>query len=195
MTPLKRGSCVRPASLFKMQVELCFFDTGSLTNCNDGQKGTGWNLKRAAEDAADEYLAGVSVRNGLITLTSRGISLNGKDAFSLILVPEVSKEDKFGALKWKIDASSTCLAAGLCEDEKTRNARQEEKAVKEDKDPLATARRRFKDLGKQANFLRQQVYICFLDIGGAYRQERTGKCRVMLRRPEGNCLGSAACCS
>ena len=52
MTPLKRGSCVRPASLFKMQVELCFFDTGSLTNCNDGQKGTGWNLKRAAEDAA-----------------------------------------------------------------------------------------------------------------------------------------------
>ena len=141
MTPLKRGSCVRPASLFKMQVELCFFDTGSLTNCNDGQKGTGWNLKRAAEDAADEYLAGVSVRNGLITLTSRGISLNGKDAFSLILVPEVSKEDKFGALKWKIDASSTCLAAGLCEDEKTRNARQEEKAVKEDKDPLATARR------------------------------------------------------
>ena len=168
------------ASLFKMQVELCFFDTGSLTNCNDGQKGTGWNLKRAAEDAADEYLAGVSVRNGLITLTSRGISLNGKDAFSLILVPEVSKEDKFGALKWKIDASSTCLAAGLCEDEKTRNARQEEKAVKEDKDPLATARRRFKDLGKQANFLRQQVYICFLDIGGL-----TGK----------NAQGNAASCS
>jgi len=107
------------AGPLKQQVELCFFDTGSLTSCSDDQKGLGWDLKRAVDDTADQHIAGVSVKNGKITLTSRGISVSGKDSFSLILVPALTKENGSDVVSWKVDPASTCLAAGLCEDKKT----------------------------------------------------------------------------
>lgn len=107
------------AGPLKQQVELCFFDTGSLTSCSDDQKGLGWDLKRAVDDTADQHIAGVSVKNGKITLTSRGISVSGKDSFSLILVSALTKENGSDVVSWKVDPASTCLAAGLCEDKKT----------------------------------------------------------------------------
>ena len=103
----------------KIQVELCFFDTGSLTSCSDDQKGIGWDLKRAAADTAGDYLASTSVKKGVISLTSRDIKFNGTDTFSLILVPALTKENGSDVVSWKVDPASTCLAAGLCEDKKT----------------------------------------------------------------------------
>lgn len=107
------------AGPLKQQVELCFFDTGSLTSCSDDQKGIGWDLKRAAADTAGDYLASTSVKKGVISLTSRDIKFNGTDTFSLILVPALTKENGSDVVSWKVDPASTCLAAGLCEDKKT----------------------------------------------------------------------------
>lgn len=106
------------AGPLKQQVELCFFDTGSLTSCSDDQKGLGWDLKRAVDDTADQHIAGVSVKNGKITLTSRGISVSGKDSFSLILVPKLikPKNEYESPISWELDPASTCLSAGLCDE-------------------------------------------------------------------------------
>lgn len=82
-------------------------------------KGTGWNLARdVAEAQLGNYVAGASVKKGVITLTSRGISVNGKDSFSLILVPKLikPKNEYESPISWELDPASTCLSAGLCDE-------------------------------------------------------------------------------
>ena len=126
----------KAAGSLRQQVELCFFDLGTLENgrnpdtgateCSSSGpgKGYGWNLVKAVADTLtfngqpSKYVASASVNKGVITLTSRGISVNGKDSFNLILVPALIKEDNRDVISWKIDPASTCLSAGLCEDKK-----------------------------------------------------------------------------
>ena len=151
------------AGPLKQQVELCFFDTGSLTSCSDDQKGLGWDLKRAVDDTADQHIAGVSVKNGKITLTSRGISVSGKDSFSLILVSALTKENGSDVVSWKVDPASTCMSAGLCEYEKA--LRQAQMAEEEKKDPLGAARKKFSSVSSAASALKIQVELCFFDTG------------------------------
>lgn len=86
-------------------------------------KGTAWDLRCAVADATNteykytDYVAGASVKNGVITLTSRGITAGGKDSFSLILTPADIKKDKFDTtIIWKVDPASTCLSAGICDE-------------------------------------------------------------------------------
>ena len=113
------------------QVELCFYDLGTLENGSNPEtgatecsssgsgKGTGWNLARdVAEAQLGNYVAGASVKKGVITLTSRGISVNGKDSFSLILVPKLikPKNEYESPISWELDPASTCLSAGLCDE-------------------------------------------------------------------------------
>ena len=143
---------MKAAGYLKQQIDLCFFDTGSLVSCNDSQKGIGWDLKRAAEDTADQHIAGVSVKNGTITLTSRGITVKGKDSFSLILVPASLNGNNIEPITWKIDPASTCLAAGLCMDEKT--ARKAKMAEEEKKDPIGAARKKFSPVSSAASLFR-----------------------------------------
>ena len=115
------------AGPLKQQVELCFFDLGTLsggnnpdtgaTECSDSQKGTGWNLQRAVADTSSKYVKGASVSNGTITMTSQNIKVGGKSAFTEIFVPYVAKTPANGsdsALNWKLDPSSECKSADLC---------------------------------------------------------------------------------
>ena len=114
------------AGPLKQQVELCFFDletfaggsnpdTGA-TSCSDDQWGTGWNLVNAVRETKSEYVQAASVKNGVISMTSRNISVYGNDSFTLILVPHQEAYGSGGdtALNWTIAPESTCKQAGIC---------------------------------------------------------------------------------
>lgn len=113
----------------KEQVELCYFDQGSLTNCKGGasavaltQAGTparGWNIDQAEKATNSTFVASGKVSGdgkGTITMTSKNIKVGGKPSFTLILVPSEAQAGNAAgtALNWNIDTNSTCLAADLC---------------------------------------------------------------------------------
>ena len=107
----------------KEQVELCYFDQGSLTNCNgsnsavkQGNGARGWNIKQAVEATKSTYVKSASVEAGVITVSSQNIKVSGNDSFNLILVPsEQTKNSSVGtALNWEVSSSSLCLKADLC---------------------------------------------------------------------------------
>lgn len=114
------------AGPIKQQVELCFFDLGTLTggknpdtgatDCSSPQKGTGWNLDRAVKDTSSKYVKGASVSKGTITMTSQNIKVGGVSEFTEILVPTAAQAAANGdtALNWMIDSSSTCKDKDLC---------------------------------------------------------------------------------
>ena len=115
------------AGPLKEQVELCYFDQGSLSNCDGSQSAVtlgngarGWNLKPAVESTGSTYVAkNPTVVDGKITLNSDNINVSGKPGpFSLILVPQPSTSAANTAagqaLNWKISAGSGCLTVDLC---------------------------------------------------------------------------------
>ena len=115
------------AGPLKQQVELCFFDLGTLsegnnpdtgaTECSDTQKGTGWNLQRAVQDTSSKYVKGAKVKEGIITMTSQNIKVGGISEFTEILVPTAAQAAATNgdtALNWKIDPNSTCKDKDLC---------------------------------------------------------------------------------
>lgn len=115
------------AGPIKQQVELCFFDLGTLENgnnpdtgateCTDTQNGTGWNLKRAVADTSSKYVKSAKVSKGIITMTSQNIKVGGATEFTEIFVPYVAQASTDGgdtALNWKIDSGSTCKDKDLC---------------------------------------------------------------------------------
>ena len=115
------------AGPLKQQVELCFFDLGTLsggnnpdtgaTECSDSQKGTGWNLQRAVADTSSKYVKGASVSNGTITMTSQNIKVGGKSEFTEVFIPYEAKASTDGsdsALNWKLDPASECKESDLC---------------------------------------------------------------------------------
>ena len=123
------------SNMLMQQVELCYFDIGALkdgtqnpdtgaTSCSSmtgsRAKGSGWNLESAVNDMVHDssYVKSASVEDGIITVTTRNISLGGKDSFTLILVPYpiATASDNDPALYWQISPESTCLEAGLCKD-------------------------------------------------------------------------------
>ena len=114
------------AGPLKEQVELCYFDQGSLTNCNgsnsavkQGSGARGWNLEQAVNATGSTYVApNPTVEAGVITLTSTNIKVSGTSGFNLILEP--TESDTAGnasagkALNWAVNADSTCLTVDLC---------------------------------------------------------------------------------
>ena len=117
------------AGPLKQQVELCFFDLGTLDNglnpdtgateCSSTDatgKGTGWNLKRAVADTSSKYVKGAVVTKGTITISSQNIKVGGLSSFTEILIPTAAQAATNGdtALNWKIDPNSTCKDKDLC---------------------------------------------------------------------------------
>ena len=116
------------AGPLKQQVEICYFDMGSLSNCNGSKAATdfpskgarGWNLKQAVESTGSTYVAkNPTVVDGKITLNSDNINVSGKTGpFSLILVPQPSTSAANTAagqaLNWKVSSNSGCLTVDLC---------------------------------------------------------------------------------
>ena len=120
------------AGPIKQQVELCFFDLGALkdaepnpdtgaTSCSSNtgarSRGTGWNLAKAVSEARSRYVFGAEVKNGVITMYSRNIKVNGQEVFTEILVPRIYGSDSAisdSAINWEIAPESTCRQADLC---------------------------------------------------------------------------------
>ena len=116
------------AGPLKQQVELCFFDLGTLSGGNNPDtgatecsssgtgKGTGWNLARAVADTSSKYVKGAKVYQGVITVTSQNIKVGGVTEFTEILIPTAAQAATNGdtALNWKIDPNSTCKDKDLC---------------------------------------------------------------------------------
>ena len=99
----------------KMQVELCYIDTGSFDKCTSGIKADrssgerGWDLSRSPESFASRYVSGIDVYRGVIIATA--VSGEELNSANIILVP-VSEED--GPVKWGVHRDSTCIAMDLC---------------------------------------------------------------------------------
>ena len=115
------------AGPLKEQVELCYFDQGSLSNC-DGSKSAvslgngarGWNIKQAVEATGSTYVAKKpTVTEGVIEINSANIKVSGNNGpFSLILKPQPSTSAANTAagqaLNWKVSSNSGCLTVDLC---------------------------------------------------------------------------------
>lgn len=117
------------AGPLKQQVELCYFDMGSLSNCNGSKAATdflskgarGWNIKQAVEATGSTYVkSSPSVAKGIITISSKNIKVTGnsKSSFTLVLEPtEASAKaatSAGSALNWNIKSTSECLTVDLC---------------------------------------------------------------------------------
>ena len=120
------------AGPLKQQVELCYFDMGSLSNCNGSKAATdflskgarGWNIKQAVEATGSTYVKDATVAAGVITVNSQNIKVTGNSSssFSLVLEPTEAQTEKTAtnagsALNWNIKSGengSTCLTVDLC---------------------------------------------------------------------------------
>ena len=117
------------AGPLKQQVELCYFDMGSLSNCDGTKAATdflskgarGWNLKQAVDATGSTYVkSNPTIAKGVITIESQNIKVTGnsKSSFSLILTPSeasaASATNAGSALNWNIDKNSECLKVDLC---------------------------------------------------------------------------------
>ena len=114
------------AGPLKEQVELCYFDQGTLSNCNTNSRAVdhpgarGWNIKQAVEATGSTYVApNPTVEEGVITIESANITVSGNAGpFSLILVPTESgtaaNTSAGKALNWNVSSNSGCLQVDLC---------------------------------------------------------------------------------
>ena len=104
------------AGAVKQQVELCYFDLGTLDGCSDDRSGNGWNLERAVQETQSRYVDSVVVKDGVIGMISRNIKLGGQNGFTEIFVPRSCSTGSSGdsALCWSIAPDSTCKQKDLC---------------------------------------------------------------------------------
>ncbi len=98
---------VLAASAVKTAVDTCFQTRGAglLTNCDTAAK-TGADLIGAA---AGTHVASVTITGTTAVITALGDTTT-VDGRNYILSPTPQS----GTLVWTVDATSTCIAAGLC---------------------------------------------------------------------------------
>lgn len=116
------------AGPLKQQVELCYNDTGALSNCSTTAKASdhatdsgwrGWNIDQAVKATGSTYVANSpTVDAGVITLTSKNITVAGKSSFTYKLTPTESADQADAnagkALNWSLASDSECITADLC---------------------------------------------------------------------------------
>lgn len=96
---------------YKIAVETCAQEQGSLTNCGK-PKTNGILPNFTAADSQTGYTAAITTAaNGVVTATSQNITLAGNSSFTYILKPTMQTN---GQLTWQIDPSSSCLNDALC---------------------------------------------------------------------------------
>ena len=106
-----REDVTRYARELQKEVESCFKDRGYLSLCTDEADGGSWSIRDTSADIKSSYVGDVSVSNGVITLTVRGVDSEGNEAekavppCTVIYVPEVGILKSF---TWKLDSRSTC---------------------------------------------------------------------------------------
>ena len=129
MNKAKFTEVVTAAGDLKQQVELCYNDLGKLKGCSTGGttsgegdaattatgNGFGWNLTQAVAAIGSKYVASATVKDGVIEITSKGITQGNTSAFTYKLTPTEAKTTSNGngsALNWT--SSGSCVNADLC---------------------------------------------------------------------------------
>ena len=133
MNKAKFTEVVTAAGDLKQQVELCYNDLGTLTGCSSAGaassagssagttattttgNGFGWNLTQAVAAIGSKYVASATVTNGVIEITSKGITQGNVSAFTYKLTPTEANSNNGGngsALNWT--SSGSCVNADLC---------------------------------------------------------------------------------
>ena len=93
----------------KQQVELCYFDTQKITDCDSGASGAGWTITNAGANGS--FVSKVEVDNGGVTGTAVGASngaVSGLQGQTIILSPTASN----GAITWAV--TGTCKGDSMC---------------------------------------------------------------------------------
>ena len=94
----------------KKQVELCFFDTEGLSQCNNNTKGNGWKIG-ASRDYATKYVESITVNNGVIT--AKAIDGSGLQGATITVKP--IPDESSGMINWQIvPEKSSCFSQDLC---------------------------------------------------------------------------------
>lgn len=103
---------VQATAPFKLGVEVCYQDFGSLASCNAaGTNGVLPNTTGASGLVASVTTSGAP-SNGAVSATAIvGSGLNGE---TFIISPTAAAAGTANALTWVTDASSTCLAKAYC---------------------------------------------------------------------------------
>ena len=133
MNKAKFTEVVTAAGDLKQQVELCYNDLDTLTGCSSAGaassagssagttattttgNGFGWNLTQAVAAIGSKYVASATVTNGVIKITSKGITQGNVSAFTYKLTPTEANSNNGGngsALNWT--SSGSCVNADLC---------------------------------------------------------------------------------
>lgn len=119
------------AGPLKEQVELCYFDQGSLKDCTSansavkqGNGARGWNIEQAVNATGSTYVKskGVAItaadKELTLVIESQNITVNGKSGWKLGLkaTPHASTNTAGTALDWEVASktTSTCLEVDLC---------------------------------------------------------------------------------
>ena len=93
---------------FKLAVELCASETGTLDNCVNNKNGVSEAFLATSPEHG--YTASViTADHGTITATSQRIKIHDKEKFTYILKPELQAN---GQVTWQ--ESGTCQDAHLC---------------------------------------------------------------------------------
>lgn len=105
----KFSEVVQATAPYKLAVEVCVHNTGSLENCGTpGSNAIPANF--AASDPKTGYTASVNTEaNGVITATSQQIKSGSNNEFTYILTPTLQSN---GQLTWA--TSGTCTTNSLC---------------------------------------------------------------------------------
>jgi type IV pilus assembly protein PilA len=92
---------------FKLGVEMCAAQTGDITTCTNGAAGMPTDI---TTPVTDSNVASVLTSGGTITATAG--TTGGLNSETYVLTP--TKDATTQRLTWKVNTSSTCLAANIC---------------------------------------------------------------------------------
>jgi len=90
----------------KTAVEICAQDLNTVTGCDGGATGSGWNIA-ADTTTTDGRVASMKTVNGTITATA--VKTGGLNGSTYILVPTFAN----GKVTWN-DTTGTCKTNGVC---------------------------------------------------------------------------------
>jgi type IV pilus assembly protein PilA len=103
----KFAEVMQATAPFKLAVELCASETGTLDNCTNGKNGISEAF--LASNPEHGYTADVTANHGIITATSQRIKIHDKEKFTYVLKPELQAN---GQVTWQ--ESGTCQDEHLC---------------------------------------------------------------------------------
>ena len=104
----KFSEVVMATTSVKSAIDICFQTKGAIASCDAADSSSVSNSATNAAAGSNVTSVAVTADTGVITATGAA----SVDDATYIITPTATN----GSLVWSLDAGSTCLAAGLCDD-------------------------------------------------------------------------------